>query len=134
MPVRRLLILLLNLCLLLSLSAQALSAALHPCMGAAPVAAEASSMDAMAGMDHSQHMGMGALESMAGMDDAADHSSMDCCEGADDCPMDQCVLLPATLATGQLQLIWIAGSAEYSSLTGEPASAQFPPYHPPYLA
>ncbi|WP_144062483.1 hypothetical protein [Simiduia agarivorans] len=130
---RRLLILLLNLCLLLSLSAQALSAALHPCMGAAPVAAEAS-MDAMAGMDHSQHMGMGALESMAGMDDAADHSSMDCCEGADDCPMDQCVLLPATLATGQLQLIWIAGSAEYSSLTGEPASAQFPPYHPPYLA
>lgn len=132
MPVRRLCLLLLNLCLLLSLSAQALSAALHPCLGAVPVVQDASS--ATGAMDHSQHQAMVGADSASGFDPDVDHSSMDCCEGADDCPMDQCVLLPVTLSAAALPFAWLVGSVEFPHPIGAPAAASFPPYHPPYLA
>lgn len=123
MPLRRLLILLINLCLLLSLSAQALSAAVHPCVGDAVPASGHERMDQPA-MDHSQHAA----------DMATAELGMDCCEGADDCPMDQCVVLPATLTGHSLQIIWLVGGAAFRAPHGSPANAVYPPYHPPFFA
>ena len=135
MSLRRPIILLMNLCLLLSLSAQALAFAQHPCMADARMNT-AAPVD-HAGMDHGG-MNHGDMDHSA-MDQSDTNPSqlaggMECCEGADECSMDQCVLLPASLVAADLQAFWLAGVVQYNTTAGIPLTASFPPYHPPFLA
>lgn len=83
-------------------------------------------------MDHSAmaHSGHGADPAAT----TVDQGSMACCDGTDDCAMEQCVVMPASLVADPLQLIWLAGSADFISLAGATASASYPPYHPPFFA